>query len=118
MVFFIDSSYNNNMTSQQIPQKIPQSLHQFFWDIDVKKLNPAKHPYYVINRLLDKGNPEAVRWILAHFPRELIVETFKKIRDFSPWNGRFWANYLDLPTEEVACLQTSYLKQRRELWQF
>lgn len=73
---------------------------------------------YVINRLLDKGDLAAARWVISSFPKQTIVDTFKAFRDFSPWNGRFWAHYLDIPEEEVACLHTSYLKQRRQLWPY
>lgn len=106
------------MVDNQLPTQLPESLHGFFWDIDATKLKPSEKPYYVINRLLDKGNLEAAKWVLEYFPKKTIAETFRKIRDFSPWNGRFWANYLNLPEKEVACLQTSYLKTRRQLWPY
>ena len=106
------------MTTTVLPTSIPPSLYRFFWDVRAKRVNPRTHPYYVINRLLDKGNMEAARWVLKNFPKETIIETLKTIRDFSPWNGRFWARYLGVPEEEVVCLQPSYLKMRRTHWPF
>lgn len=73
---------------------------------------------YVINRLLDKGNLEAARWVLRVYPKATIKETFRTMRDFSPWNGRFWASYINLSEKEVACLNPFYLKQRRQLWPY
>lgn len=81
-------------------------------------MNPRTHPYYVINRLLDKGNLAAARWVLKNFPREIIKETFRKMRDFSPWNGTFWARLLEMKREEVKCLQTPYLEMRKQLWPY
>ncbi len=106
------------MTKARLPSSLPASLRKFFWDVDATKLNPDKHPLYVINRLLDKGDLEAARWVLKHFSKETIKETFRKRRDFSPWNGRFWTHYLNIPEEEVACLQPSYLTMRRQLWPY
>lgn len=106
------------MDNSNLPKQIPPDLYSFFWDVDATKLDPSKHAEYVINRLLDKGNIDAARWILQHFPKELIVETFKTMRDFSPWNGVFWARYLDIPEKEVRCLDPSYLALRRQHWPY
>lgn len=97
---------------------LPRQFRRFFWDVDAARLNPAEHPQYVINRLLDKGDLEAARWVLRSFPKSTIIETFKTIRDFSPWNGTFWAHYLGIPKGEVACLHPSYRAMRRQLWPY
>lgn len=101
-----------------LPTSIPKELHGFFWDVNASRVNPAKSPNYVINRLLDKGDLNAARWVLSSFPKEVIIGTLKTMRDFSPWNGRFWAKYLGINEEEVACLRPSYLKMRRQLWPY
>ena len=101
-----------------MPAKLPASLHFFFWDCDAKKLNPGKKPYFVINRLLDKGNLEAVRWVRRNFPEELIVETIKKMRDFSPLTAVFWSRIYNIPREQIKCLATPYLEMRRKLWPY
>lgn len=106
------------MESKGLPTSLPASLYKFFWDVDAAKVDPSLHPHYVINRLLDKGNLEASRWVLKNFSREVIVETFRTRRDFSPWNGVFWAKYLGIPREEVRCLEPSYLAMRKQLWPY
>lgn len=98
--------------------KIPKYLHQYFWDVDVKKLDPKKKPYFVINRLLDKGDIRAVRWTINTYSKKDIKETFLKIRDFNAKVGNFWTIFLRISKEKVVCLQPSYLKMRRELWPY
>ena len=100
------------------PTSIPPEFHKYFWDVDATKVNPQEHPIYVINRLLDKGGLEAVRWVRHAFPESLIIETIKKIKDFSPWNGVFWARMYNIPREEVACLEPSYRALRKQLWPY
>lgn len=101
-----------------LPTSLDPALYQFFWDVDAVTLNPSEHPSYVINRLLDKGDVAAARWVLKNFPREMVIETLKTRRDFSPWNGVFWSKYLGIPREEVRCLQPSYLKMRKQHWPY
>jgi len=101
-----------------IPKKLPKFLHQYFWDVDAKKLNPSKYPKYVINRLLDKGDFKAARWTLKTFPKKTIKETFKTMRDFSPKNGTFWTLYLKIPRREAKCLQKHYLQLRKAHWPY
>lgn len=98
--------------------KIPASLHKYFWDVDVEKLDSNNKPYFIINRLLDKGNDEAVKWVRGNYSENQIKETFKNTRDFSPKVGRFWSVFLQIPEEEVICLQPSYLKMRRQHWPY
>jgi hypothetical protein len=101
-----------------LPKRIPKYLHRFFWDVDVKKLNPQKYPYFVINRLLEKGNIEAVRFVLKNFPKEKIIETFKKIRDFNKKTAYFWSLFLKIPQRKIKCLEPSYLKMRMMHWPY
>jgi hypothetical protein len=91
------------MDARPLPTTIPGEFYGFFWDVDPTKVNPAQKPHFVINQLLDKGNLSAARWV---------------IRNFSYWNGVFWARYLNMPREEVRCLHPSYLAMRRMHWPF
>jgi len=99
-------------------KQIPEKFKRFFWDIDFARLNPSEKPLFVIQRLLDKGNNETVRWVRNNFSREQIVETFTKIRDFSPKIGNFWALFLDIPREKVLCLQKPYQSMRKSHWPY
>ncbi len=98
--------------------KIPKSLHRFFWDVDVKKLDPEKKPYFVINRLLDKGNVEAVKWVRKNYNDEIVRETLQKIRGFSLRSASFWALIYKVPIDKVKCFQEPYLSVRKTHWPF
>ncbi len=102
----------------KLPTHVPKRLWIYFWDVDVAKLNPSQKPYFVIQRMLDKGNTDCVRWVCRHFPKKTIADTFKTMRDFSPWTGNFWSLVLQIPHEQMRCLQQPYLNQRKALWPF
>jgi hypothetical protein len=106
------------MPETSLPTSLPQEFHRFFWDVDAATLDPSLHPLYVINRLLDKGDVAAVRWVRRSFPEELIIKTIKTRRDFSPWNAVFWARFYGIPREEVRCLEPSLLQMRKQLWPY
>ncbi len=83
---------------------IPQHLHRFFWDIDPVKFNPAEYPQYVIGRLLEFGDQEAVRWLRGNFTKEAIEHVVRIERRLSRRSATFWALVCGIPTEQVAAL--------------
>lgn len=106
------------MQKIKIPTKIPKSLYRYFWDVNVKKLNPSEKYMFVINRLLDKGNLDAARFVVKNYHIDDIRKTFETIRDFNVRVGTFWSTILDIPVTKVKCLNPHYLKMRRQLWPY
>ncbi|KKP65341.1 MAG: hypothetical protein UR63_C0057G0004 [Candidatus Roizmanbacteria bacterium GW2011_GWC2_35_12] len=98
--------------------KIPKYLHQYFWDVDVEKLDIEKYPYFVVSRLLDKGNIEAVRWVKKNFNYNLVKKTLINHRDFSLKSASFWALIYKVPLTKVKCFQEPYLAMRRTHWPY
>lgn len=101
-----------------VPQKIPENLWPFFWDIDPQNINLAPKRNFVIGRLLEKGDTEAAAWVLKNFSTNAIKEVFSTLRDISPKTGNFWKIYLKIPESEMRCLQKPYLKTRGSHWPF
>ena len=67
--------------------KFRQSL---FWDIDVAKLDPDKNPEYVVERILDHGDDEEVRWMWSYYDRNLIKEIAHQSRVLRPETRSLW----------------------------
>jgi len=106
------------MADQSLPDHVPDTFKRFFWDVNFDTVSPKTHPRYVINRLLDKGDLGAARWVVHTFPKKYIIQTLKTVRDFSPRSGWFWTRYYRLKEEDVACLQPSYRTMRSAHWPF
>lgn len=98
--------------------KIPKSLHRYFWDVDIKKLDPNKKPYFVINRLLDKGNIEAAKWTRKNFSKDRITYTIQNLRDFSLRNASFWGLLYKIPQSKIKCFQEPYRTMHKTLWPY
>lgn len=86
--------------------KLPEFLRPYFWDVDFDKMDPDKHPNFVIARVLDWGETGAVEWLKKRYPKQLIADTLMHYRDLSKRSGNFWSLILDINPYQVACLQT------------
>lgn len=98
--------------------KIPKNFHQYFWDVDVKKLDPEKKPYFVISRLLDRGDFKAAKWVKNNFKDDLVRETLQNYRDFSLKSASFWALIYKVPLKKVKCFQEPYQSMRKIHWPY
>lgn len=67
--------------------KLRQSL---FWDVDPKKIDLKKHARYVIERVLDFGNDEEVRWMWHTYTRPQIRDIAKKSRVLHKQSRALW----------------------------
>ena len=73
--------------------KLPSFAKKYFWEVDVKRLDPAKKPVYVLKRIMEYGDPKAIRWARRVFP----VAVWKKSvvsRGISKRTRNFWSSIL------------------------
>ena len=64
-----------------VKKKPTMSFRQsLFWDVDPKTIDPKKHARYIIERVLDFGTDEEVRWLWNMYARRLIREVAEKSR--------------------------------------
>lgn len=68
---------------------IPAYLKKYFWEVDTKKLDPEKHPEYVIARILEYGNTRAIKWAWLNFSKKHWRSALK-LREVSPKSKSFW----------------------------
>lgn len=99
-------------------KKLPIFLKKYFWDVDFDKIDRKKSASYIIQRLLDRGNDKAAKWMCKTYDKNLIKEVVTNRRGFSAKTANFWADLLGLDKRKVVCLQTPYLKMRQQLWPY
>lgn len=46
-----------------------------FWDVDLNSLDTKDHATYIIERVLDFGDDEDIRWLFSVYPKAIIKET-------------------------------------------
>ncbi|MBO8129195.1 MAG: hypothetical protein H0Z39_08365 [Peptococcaceae bacterium] len=97
---------------------LPEFTHPFFWDVDASTINPVGDYFFVIERLLEYGNDDAIRWLMAFYRDEQLQEVVKKSRNISKKTAYLWQNYFNLPREEIVCLKKSSPKTGNVFWNY
>lgn len=92
-----------------LDDSLPSFLRPFFWDIEFDQLRLPGRESYVIERLLEFGDDQAVRWLRATFPDELIGHVVRTSRRISPNTANLWSLVFDIPREAIACFSTPSL---------
>jgi hypothetical protein len=62
---------------KKLAMRFRQSL---FWDVDPKTIDPKKHARYIIERVLDFGTDEEVRWLFRRYSSRTIREVLERSR--------------------------------------
>lgn len=61
-----------------------------FWDTDPKKLDINKYAKYIIERIMDFGNEDEVRWMRRYYPKSLLAEVVRKSRVLGASSRTLW----------------------------
>ena len=61
-----------------------------FWDVDPKTIDQKKHARYIIERILEFGNDEEVRWLYKRYRRSFVRDVVKKSRVLRPQSKVLW----------------------------
>ncbi len=69
---------------------IPQTIRRYFWDVDSRLLDSARHERQIIERLLERGDMESIRWLLHTYDRSRIADVARVGRSLSPKSRNFW----------------------------
>lgn len=75
-------------------RNIPEEFRYLFWDTDPERIDLKKNARYVIERVLEMGGLDALRWAQLLYPTRLIVETMEISRKITPKSKNFWTIWL------------------------
>ncbi len=74
-----------------------------FWDADVNALHPEKSKFYIIERVVTRGNLSDWKKMLSLYSLEEIKSNITKIKSLDPKTLNFCSLYFDLPKETFEC---------------
>ena len=95
---------------------LPSLIKPYFWDVDSDTVDLSVHAVFVIERILESGDEDAICWLFASYSRTQVVEVLQSSRRISKRSAGFWANVLDVPTQDVSCLSKSFQQTYRAIW--
>lgn len=61
-----------------------------FWDVNPATINPDENATYVIERILDFGYDDEVKWMAHYYPPEVIREVAESSRVLSAMSKNLW----------------------------
>jgi hypothetical protein len=102
-----------------VPKKtnrLPDFLRPLFWEVDFERLSPEKDKDYLCLRIMEHGNLDAIRWLIATYGKPDLRAwlTQREGRGLSARALRFWEVLLDLPHRKV----TRWIRSRpTDLWE-
>jgi hypothetical protein len=67
-----------------------------FWDVDKSKLNPELNKQFIICRVMDRGDIDAVKAVLKYYEKISVKEILTNARYIEQKTITFFANYFDL----------------------
>jgi len=74
---------------------IAEHLRPFFWETDLSKINVEKNKQYIIERILELGDMDAVQWLFSNFSLGEIKKTLEKSKSISKKSLNFWSIILE-----------------------
>ncbi len=61
-----------------------------FWDTNPEKIDPKTHAKYIIERIMDLGNDDEVRWMWQEYPHTLLAEVADNSRVLHTSTRTLW----------------------------
>jgi hypothetical protein len=74
--------------------KFRQSL---FWDVDPDTIDVEKNATYIIERIMDFGNDDEVRWMWKTYTKDRLLGVIGRSRSLHDESRIFWKIVIDAP---------------------
>jgi hypothetical protein len=83
---------------------LPDFLKPCFWEADFGRIDPLARKAYVLERVLEYGDDQSIRWLLREFSPDEIGEVVRTSRALSTNTAHLWALTLEIPIQEIECI--------------
>lgn len=59
---------------------LPKSVVKYFWGDDLSDLDWLKHQDYIIQTILEKGDPKAAKWLMRKISKKKLKAVASRLR--------------------------------------
>ncbi|MCX8035621.1 MAG: hypothetical protein N3D11_00935 [Candidatus Sumerlaeia bacterium] len=94
----------------------PQNIVLFFCEIKWEDRIAEEYPFYVVERLIENGDTESVRWVRERYGDAFIRQVVCRSRNISRRTARYWQVVLNIPEEQILCLSKSWVNRPNRFW--
>lgn len=82
------------MDRKQKRIELPQEFRKYFWDVKFEELSMEDNSRFIVERILNYGDHQDIKWLLAHTQRSDIKSIINKSRTLNPKTRNFWETLL------------------------
>lgn len=95
---------------------LPPFLKKYFWDINFDSLDPDRSKTFVIERLLEYGDEQALEFLRQHYTYDDLAGVLRTSKSLSRRSAFFWSNILHISDKEIICLSKQFQETSRAIW--
>lgn len=88
------------------------SKPSLFWD--VRSVDPDKNSDFVIDRILNSGDEEDLRWAIKYYGIVKMKARFEQNRNLDDKSFSFWCKYFDI--DKSSCIQKQLKAKQGAFW--
>ncbi len=82
---------------------------QYFWDVDVQKIDPEKSKRFIIERVFSLGTLNDVSNLIRFYGNDAIKNVLKELSYLDAKTLNFVSLYFDLPLKSFKCYRRKQL---------
>lgn len=71
-------------------KKVPPGFRSLFWDTSIDKIHVRRNATYIIERVLELGDLEAISWLQRVYPVHRITDVLHRSRQLTEKSRNFW----------------------------
>ena len=75
--------------------KLPETYRKYFWDCRFDELTLEKYASFIIERLLNYGNEDSIKWIVKKVNKSLLETVVNKSRNLDKKTKNYWSLILN-----------------------
>ena len=94
---------------------LPTHLRHFFWDTQLSALSAEQHRDFILARLLEHGDRQALNWVFRTYSKEVLV-TFLKGRGAEVLSRQAWSFWSAQPGLSTKALAGRSWRRRGRSW--
>jgi hypothetical protein len=62
----------------RVAQPLPEEIQKLFWEVDPTSVDPARHADYVMERVMSRGDWQAMAWLRRTYSQLELGEFLKR----------------------------------------
>lgn|SRR3989338_3041678 len=98
--------------------QLPSEFQALFPSSDIKHLSTQQDKNYIIQTLLKNSTLVGWKWLIKTYSEKDIAEVVKSSKILTPRETYFWSYFLDIPQNEILCLNKGSHKTQRTSWAY